>query len=328
MVRDLDDAQRARAGASARRRARPPCRYRRSAGPRRRASAAPARSSRRCARSAAPSRRQRMARDDLDAVDGDAIAAVDVRPPRAGAPAPPARSARERLEPRHRNALPHLARPELAEDRAGAADVIGIAVRQREVVEPPESGVAQDRRDDAVADVERGRRRQAAGVDQQRRAARERRTNAESPWPTSRNVTCSRPSPRATKRARIGQDPDRRAAARVGHRRARTTRRGDARLRGCRLGDRRRHSAQQMIAPRSRRPRRSTTAARPDRSAPARTAPDPRTARGRPRRGARSSRRAPRAVRDTARAARPPSRQSARRPSTGSPGSSTRGRQT
>ena len=58
------------------------------------------------------------------------------------------------------------------DDRRGAADVIGIAVRQREVVEPPDAGVAQHRRDDPVADVEGRRRRQAAGVDEQRRPAR------------------------------------------------------------------------------------------------------------------------------------------------------------
>ena len=112
---------------------------------------------------------------DLDAVDRDAIAARRRSPSARRPPAPPARSARQRLEARHRNALPHLARPELAHDRRGAADVIGIAVRQRDVVEPPEAGVAQHRRDDAVADVERRRRRRA----RRRRPAASRRAETD-----------------------------------------------------------------------------------------------------------------------------------------------------
>ena len=79
---------------------------------------------------------------------------------------------RQRLEPRHGDAFPHLPRPELTQDRSGAADVIGIAVRQRDVVEPAESGVADDRRDDAIADVEGRGGCEAAGVDEQRRPAR------------------------------------------------------------------------------------------------------------------------------------------------------------
>ena len=74
----------------------------------------------------------RMPRDDVDAVDRDAIAAVDIRPPRAAPFRVATRSTVSGVEPRHRNALPHLARPELAQDRGGAADVIGIAVRQRD----------------------------------------------------------------------------------------------------------------------------------------------------------------------------------------------------
>ena len=61
---------------------------------------------------------------------------------------------RERLEPRHRNPLPHLARAKFTEHRRGPADMIGIAVRQRGVGEPSKARVADHGRDDAVADVE------------------------------------------------------------------------------------------------------------------------------------------------------------------------------
>ena len=144
-----------------------------------------------------PVGRRRMARGDLDAVDRRA------RSPRRRSPSArrracaASRSARQRLEARHRNAFPHLARPELAQDRRGAADVIGIAVRQREVVEPAEPGVAERpaRR--------RGRRCRTRTMPDRPPAStssvepRGKTTNAESPWPTSRNVTCRRPSPRA-----------------------------------------------------------------------------------------------------------------------------------
>ena len=87
----------------------------------------------------------------------------------------PGAKRRERLEPGHGNALPHLAGLELAHDRAGASDVVGIAVREDQIVEPPHPGHAQRRSDDAVADVETGapgRPGHAAGVNEQRGAAR------------------------------------------------------------------------------------------------------------------------------------------------------------
>ena len=77
----------------------------------------------------------------------------------------------QRLERRHHNPLPHLARPKLANHRRGAADVIGIAVGQHDGVEPPDARGSQHRRDHAVADVE-ARPGQPAGVHEHGGAAR------------------------------------------------------------------------------------------------------------------------------------------------------------
>ena len=66
---------------------------------------------------------------------------------------------------------PDLARPEVAHDRQEAADVIRVAVRDGGRIEAPDAVVTQDGADDAVADVERGRSRQSAGIDEQRRAS-------------------------------------------------------------------------------------------------------------------------------------------------------------
>ena len=51
--------------------------------------------------------------------------------------------------------------------------MIGVAVRERHRIEAPEGRVANDGRNDAVADVERAGRGEAAGVDEQRAAVRE-----------------------------------------------------------------------------------------------------------------------------------------------------------
>ena len=46
-------------------------------------------------------------------------------------------------------------------------------MRQRHMIEPTEPGATDDRGDNAIADVEGGRGGESAGVDEQRRAARE-----------------------------------------------------------------------------------------------------------------------------------------------------------
>ena len=180
-----------------------------------------------------------MARDDVDAVDHDAIAAVDVGPSRAGRLRLPAAARVSGSNARHRNALPHLARPELAEDRGGAADVIGIAVGQREVVEPPNARVAQDRRDDAIADVEGGsgdRPPASTSSVEPRGKAHERRVAL--PDVEERDVQPA-VAARGDERPRLGENPDRRAAA-IAH--AARQRARDARAAASR--SRRRHSVQ------------------------------------------------------------------------------------
>ena len=71
-------------------------------------------------------------------------------------------------------AVPDLARREVAHQRHRAADVIGIAVRDGEVVQPPDAARAQRRAEHAIADVEVAAHRHAAGVDHQRPAVRQR----------------------------------------------------------------------------------------------------------------------------------------------------------
>ena len=72
------------------------------------------------------------------------------------------------------HAVPDLQRREVAHERLGAADVVGIAVRDGEVVQPADAAGAQRRADDAIADVEVAANRHAAGVDQQRPPIRQR----------------------------------------------------------------------------------------------------------------------------------------------------------
>ncbi len=116
-------------------------------------------------------------------------------------PAPATRSAVSGCEARHRNAFPDLARPELAKDRRGAADVIGIAVRQREIVEPADARrrAAPARRRDRRCRTQLTAPSPPASTSSVR--PRGKATNAESPCPTSMNVTCRRPSPRRGERA-------------------------------------------------------------------------------------------------------------------------------
>ncbi len=152
---------------------------------------------------------------DVHAIHHEAIAGPDTPP------AQPARGrlgaqARKRLEWRNRDALPGLARPELVDDGVGAADVIGIAVREDEIIEPPDAGQAQHRRHHAVADVERRRRRgarrahQTSGISQHRGAAGkpdERRIAL--PDVDKRHVEPAVPAG-SRERPRLGEHPERR----------------------------------------------------------------------------------------------------------------------
>src|ERR1041385_8474242 len=109
---------------------------------------------------------------DVDVIDADVVAGGDGFPHklmRVGG----VMKDLQRQERRNRNAFPDLTRPELIENRAGASDVIGVAVREDEIVQPTHTGGAQDWSDDAIADVERARARETTGIDEQRRTVRE-----------------------------------------------------------------------------------------------------------------------------------------------------------
>ena len=54
----------------------------------------------------------------------------------------------------HVDALPHFHRREVANDRLRAADVVGVAVGNREIVEPADAAMTQCRSQHAIADVE------------------------------------------------------------------------------------------------------------------------------------------------------------------------------
>src|SRR5579859_2709452 len=117
-----------------------------------------------------------MPADDLHAVDGRCASFVDVGP----AYARRCRGASERVERREsrdRNAFPDVTRTKLSKDGERAADVIGIAVRQREAIDPPKSRLANDRRDHTITDVEAGPERQPAGVNKHRRSSRKHDEN-------------------------------------------------------------------------------------------------------------------------------------------------------
>ena len=160
----------------------------------RRRSAARSRASRRCARAVVPSRaaaddaravRRRRSRADRRA-EACARRCAGDRPRRADA-----RWARGR----HRHAPPHFARAEIAQQRRRAADMVGIAVRDAEIIDIQSTAGAQRRTDDAIADVEvaaavRCRRRRPAACARSGNVA-----SSESPWPTSIIVRWSRPSP-------------------------------------------------------------------------------------------------------------------------------------
>ena len=158
----------------------------------------------------------------------DAIAALDVRPARAGRLRRHAQRV-ERLEARHRNALPDLARPELAQHRRGAADVIRIAVRQRErsraAGTPASRSTGATTRSPMSND---GRAGEAAGVDEQRRAARKATNAAVALADVEERDVQPAVAARGDQRARVGENPERRATA-IAPRRA--TRRSSPALR-------------------------------------------------------------------------------------------------
>ena len=137
---------------------------------------------------------RRMKHGDVDVVEPQVVAGHDVRPrkPAVGAAACNTCSGSKRG---NGNPLPDLTRTKLLDDRRGAADVVGIAVGQHEVVETADARVAQHGRDDAIADVER-RAPARPPASTSNVVPCGNRMNAESPWPTSRNATCIWPSPR------------------------------------------------------------------------------------------------------------------------------------
>src|SRR5947207_1364109 len=69
-----------------------------------------------------------------------------------------------RLVLRNRHAFPDLQRREVARQRDRTADVIGIAVGEREVIEVPNASGAERGAEDAIADVEIAANRYAASV--------------------------------------------------------------------------------------------------------------------------------------------------------------------
>src|SRR5262245_30369187 len=77
----------------------------------------------------------------------------------------------ERGRSRNRHALPSLPRPEFPDERRGSANVIRVAMRERNRSKAAYARRTQDRGDDAIADVEGAASREPAGVDEQRRAS-------------------------------------------------------------------------------------------------------------------------------------------------------------
>ena len=94
-------------------------------------------------------------------------------------------------------------------DRLGAADVIRIAVRERDVVEPPRTRRrritgATTRSPMSKADEDARPPASTSSVE-----PRGKTTKIASPWPTSMNVDVQPPvAPRGDQRARLEQDPD------------------------------------------------------------------------------------------------------------------------
>ena len=119
-----------------------------------------------------PVGKRRVADDHLDVVDREPIVRLESGPSGARARAAAARRTLA-IGADRGTGMPSedLARPEVAHDRQEAADVIRVAVRDGGRIEAPDAVVTQDGADDAVADVEGGRSRQSAGIDEQRRAS-------------------------------------------------------------------------------------------------------------------------------------------------------------
>ena len=87
----------------------------------------------------------------------------------------PARARRSAsgFERRDRHPFPDFARTEVLEHGPRATDVVGIAVREHEPVETPDSPRPERRRDHTRADIEAAAESAAAGIDQHRAAVRE-----------------------------------------------------------------------------------------------------------------------------------------------------------
>ena len=206
MVGGLDHAQRRPARQIDQARLDLPADVARQAQSTRRATAARARSSRRSADPAAPSRvapdaargpRRRRSRSRRP---------LDLRPPRALRRRPCVRTVLQQRADAAPACPPRRRTAGTRADRGGAADVVRYRRASAPGLESPDAQLRSTGRDHAVADVER-LRRGTAGIHEHRRAARkpdERRIAL----PDIENVTCSRPSPRAASASTARPDPD------------------------------------------------------------------------------------------------------------------------
>ncbi len=113
----------------------------------------------------------RMPQQNLHAIDCDQVVRLNIRPGGADSLGG-ALEGTKSLVRRNRNPFPHVGGPEFSQDRVRATDVIDIAVRERDRIEPADAAVPEHGRDDSIADIERGGAGQAAGIDEQRRAIR------------------------------------------------------------------------------------------------------------------------------------------------------------
>ena len=104
---------------------------------------------------ALPVGKRRVSNEELDLADEQSVAGLDRSPG-----CPDTRSGGLQLlhlrEARHRDPFPDLARTELGQHGAGAADVIGVAVCQHESAQTPHALPAQHWRHNAIPDVEGG----------------------------------------------------------------------------------------------------------------------------------------------------------------------------
>src|SRR5678816_83989 len=109
-----------------------------------------------------------MMHNDADVPKREAIVHEHVSPPSARFVRMHPQGGRW-IVPWHGHTLPYLVWTEIAEDAGSAADVIGIAVANRHVIEPSDAERPERGRDNATADVEAGTRN-ASSIDAQRSA--------------------------------------------------------------------------------------------------------------------------------------------------------------